>query len=71
MLHKLYKSAYLYQSGAIESGDCIYAESDADASMMAEVRAKVRRAQTFGLYEVTGHADDGTDLIRPVGEGLK
>ena len=61
-----YKSAYIYQSGAIECGDCIYATSDADAVLMAKARAKVRRADVFGLHEVAGRADDGRDLIRPV-----
>lgn len=62
----LYKTAYLYQSGAIECGDCIYAASDADAALMADARAKARGADIFGLHEVTGTADDGADLIRPV-----
>ena len=62
----LYKAAYLYQSGGIEAGDCIYASSDSDALLMAEARAKCRYADTFGLHEVTGHADNGIDLIRAV-----
>ena len=62
----LYKASYLYPSGAIEVGNCIYANSDADAVLMADARAKVRHADTFGLHEVTGCADDGSDLIRPV-----
>lgn len=62
----IYKSSYIYQSGAIECGDCIYATSDADAVLMANARAKVRRADVFGLHEVAGRADDGRDLIRPV-----
>ena len=36
----IYKSAYIYQSGAIECGDCIYATSDADAVLMAKARAR-------------------------------
>ena len=67
----LYKTAYLYQSGAIECGDCIYATSDADAALMAHARAKVRRADVFGLHEVTGTADDGSDLIRPVSYAMQ
>lgn len=62
----IYKAAYLYQSGAIECDDCIYATSDADAASMATARAKVRGAGNFGLHAVTGTADDGSDLIRPV-----
>ena len=62
----MYKAAYLYPSGAIEDGDCIYAISDDDAKLVAAARAKARGAAPFGLHEVMGHADDGTDLIRPI-----
>jgi len=59
----LYKAAYLYQSGAIECGDCIYATSNDDAVTMAKARAKCRHADLFGLHQVTGTANDGSDLI--------
>ena len=62
----LYKAAYLYPSGAIECGDCIYATSDGDAVLMFEARTKYRKASKFGLHEVTGTADNGIDLIRVV-----
>ena len=62
----LYKAAYMYQSGAIECGDCIYATSTEDAISMAIARAKCRHADLFGMHIVTGTADDGSDLILPV-----
>lgn len=62
----LYKAAYLYGSGGIQCGDCIYAQSDGDAAAMAQARAKCKHAEVFGLHEVTGTADNGVDLIRPV-----
>ena len=63
----IYKSAYIYQSGAIECGDCIYATSDADAVLMGRGRAKLRRAELFGLHEVAGKNDSGGDVLRPIG----
>ena len=63
----IYKSSYIYQSGAIECGDCIYATSDADAVLMGRGRAKLRRAELFGLYEVAGRNDGGGDVLRPIG----
>ncbi len=62
----LYKFEYISDFGSILQGDCIYATCDEDAFLMATGRAKLRHGELFGLHEVTGMADDGTDLIRPV-----
>lgn len=63
---KLYKAAFLYQSGGIEAGFKIRADSDEEAVSKAEKEAANRYAKLFGLHEVTGKGSLGGDLIRPV-----
>ena len=56
----IYKAAYLYDSGAIECGDRIIADTDIDAAFQCRERAIERHARPFGLHE------DRNGLIRPV-----